>query len=105
MTRRLPPISTLRALEAAVRYQSFTKAAETLHVTQSAVSHQVKLLEELWALKLFQRKGHRLASTPAAEELATTIREFFDRMNATLDGLLAPASYEVLRIDTLQSFA
>jgi LysR family transcriptional regulator, glycine cleavage system transcriptional activator len=45
MPRRLPPLNALRSFEAAARYESFTRAAEELHVTQSAVSQQVKALE------------------------------------------------------------
>ena len=46
MTRRLPPLKALRAFEAAARHLSFTKAAQELFVTQAAISHQVKALEE-----------------------------------------------------------
>ncbi len=46
MARRLPPLNAVRAFEAAARHLSFTKAAEELHVTQAAISHQVKALEE-----------------------------------------------------------
>ncbi|MEE8505121.1 MAG: LysR family transcriptional regulator, partial [Kiloniellales bacterium] len=53
MARRLPPLNALRAFEAGARHLSFTKAAEELHVTQAAVSHQVKLLEEDLGVTLF----------------------------------------------------
>ncbi|MDP0989536.1 LysR family transcriptional regulator, partial [Klebsiella pneumoniae] len=46
--RDLPPTATVRAVEAATRHLTFTSAAEELHVTQSAVSHQLKHLEALW---------------------------------------------------------
>lgn len=105
MARRLPPISSLRALEAAARSLSFTKAAEKLHVTQSAISHQIKLLEDLWGLKLFERKAQRLSLTRAGLELANITRDFFDRTAQALDTLHGTSSCEVLRIDTLQSFA
>jgi LysR family glycine cleavage system transcriptional activator len=95
----------LRALEVAVRHSSFTKAAETLHVTPSAISHQIKLLEELWGVELFERKGQRLTATLAGQELANITRDFFDRMGQALDGLHVGSSREVLRVDTLQSFA
>lgn len=105
MRRRLPPISALRALEAAARYASFTKAAEKLHVTQSAISHQVKLLEDLWELKLFERKGQRLVVTPMGLELAHVTRDFFDRIEGVLESAQASRAREPLRLDTLQSFA
>ena len=105
MPERLPPISALRALEVAARHLSFTKAARELHVTQSAISHQIKTLEELWGLKLFERRVRGLALTANGEELARTTREFFDRMSHTLDALRVAPSHEPLRVDTLQSFA
>lgn len=49
MVTRLPPMNTLRAFEAAARHLSFTLAAEELHVTQAAVSHQIKLSKKRWA--------------------------------------------------------
>lgn len=105
MSKRLPPISSLRALEAAARHLSFTKAAEKLHVTQSAISHQIKLLEDLWGLKLFERKGQRLVTTRAGQELAEVARQFFENMATRLEALHVTSTREVLRIDTLQSFA
>ena len=54
MARHLPPLNALRAFEAGARHLSFTKAAEELHVTQAAVSHQVKLLEEDLGVSLFR---------------------------------------------------
>ena len=55
MSDRLPPLNALRAFECAARHLSFTRAAQELHVTQAAVSHQVKALEEYLGLKLFRR--------------------------------------------------
>jgi DNA-binding transcriptional LysR family regulator len=105
MLRKLPPISTLNALVAVARYQSFTKAAMALNVTQSAVSHQIKLIEDLWGVKLFERTGHGIATTDAGKRLAELTREYFERIGQTLDDLRVVSSHETLRIDTLQSFA
>ena len=105
MPGRLPPIAALRALEAAARHVSFTRAAHELNVTQSAISHQIKTLEELWGLRLFKRTVRGVALTPPGEELAKVTREFFERMTQTLDGLRISSSHEPLRVDTLQSFA
>ena len=65
MSRRLPSLNALRAFEAAARHLSFTKAAEELHVTQAAISHQVKTLEEQLGLPLFRRLNRRLLLTDA----------------------------------------
>ena len=55
MTRRLPPLNQLRAFEAAARHLSFRDAADELNVTHSAVSHQVRALEDFLGSQLFQR--------------------------------------------------
>src|SRR5215510_2195017 len=64
MSRRLPPLNALRAFEAAARHLSFTKGAAELHVTQAAVSHQVKALEEHLALWLVPRLGRFREACP-----------------------------------------
>ena len=51
----LPPLAALRAFEAAARHLSFTRAAEELHVTQTAISHQIRGLEERLGVRLFRR--------------------------------------------------
>ena len=65
MPRQLPPLTTLRAFEAAARSESFTRAAEELCVTQGAVSQQVKALEATLGIKLFNRERQRLVITDA----------------------------------------
>jgi LysR family glycine cleavage system transcriptional activator len=60
MARRLPPLNSLKAFEAAARNLSFTKAAEELFVTQAAISHKIKLLEEHLSMKLFMRRNRSL---------------------------------------------
>ena len=57
MYKRLPPLNSLKAFESAARYLSFTKAADELCVTQAAVSHQIKLLEEFLGIELFKHLG------------------------------------------------
>ena len=66
MSDRLPSLGALRAFEAAARHLSLTRAAEELHVTPAAISHQVKTLEDDLGLRLFDRTGRRLALTPEA---------------------------------------
>ncbi|MFM7343917.1 MAG: LysR family transcriptional regulator, partial [Tagaea sp.] len=74
-TRQLPPLNALRAFEAAARHASFTKAAEELGVTQAAVSHQVKTLEDALGVKLFRRLTRALALTDAGTALAAELGE------------------------------
>ncbi|MCW5296670.1 transcriptional regulator GcvA [Herbaspirillum lusitanum] len=102
--RDLPPTATLRAFEAATRHATFTSASEELHVTQSAVSHQLKHLEELWGLQLFQR-GKSLALTPAGAALAPIVREFFMNLEATLTDLREQKGRVRLKVSTTYSFA
>ncbi|NQV99162.1 MAG: transcriptional regulator GcvA [Rhodospirillales bacterium] len=100
-----PPISQLRALDAAARHLSFTKAADELNVSQSAVSHQIKHLEDLWGLKLFIRLTRKLELTPEGRALATVARTFFNSLTATLEELKAEQNHQILRIQMLPSVA
>lgn len=94
MTRRLPALYALRAFEAAARYSSFTRAAEELAITQSAVSRHVRTLEEHFACKLFVRAGRSLVLSESGRLLLPGVREGFsslERACATLigeDGIL-----------------
>lgn len=106
MAIRFPPISALRALEAAARHLSFTRAAEELFVTQSAISHQIKHAEKLWGLKLFEKRGRRIVLTEAGHALVPVVRDFIRRITLTVEDLgektEGPAA---LRVTLLQSFA
>ncbi|TAN50566.1 MAG: transcriptional regulator GcvA [Rhodospirillales bacterium] len=75
---RMPPLTSLRAFEAAARHLSFTRAAQELHVTQAAVSHQVKTLEDFLGQPLFLRLTRALELTPAGEGLAPVLKEAFE---------------------------
>ena len=102
--RDLPPTATLRAFEVATRHATFTSASEELHVTQSAVSHQLKPLEALWGLQLFQR-GKSLRLTPAGAALAPIVREFFMNLEATLSDLREQKGRVRLKVSATYSFA
>ena len=78
MARRLPPLNALRAFEAGARHLSFTKAGEELHVTQAAVSHSVKLLEEDLGVSLFRRMTRKLALTEEGRALMRVAGEALD---------------------------
>jgi len=77
MSRRLPPLYALRAFEAASRHNSFTRAAQELSITQSAVSRHIRTLEEHFACRLFLRSGRNLQLTEAARLLLPGVREGF----------------------------
>ena len=85
MSRSQLPLNALRAFEAAARHASFTHAAEELHVTQAAVSHQVKALEERLGVALFVRRPRGLEITSEGEALLPDLRDAFDRMTNALE--------------------
>jgi LysR family glycine cleavage system transcriptional activator len=85
--RRLPPLSALRAFEAAARRLSFKDAAEELGLTPTAISHHVRLLEDHCGVKLFRRRPRPLALTPAGETLLPGLREGFDAFAAALSSI------------------
>lgn len=69
----LPPLIALRALEAAVRHRSYSRAADELNVTHGAVSQQMRRLEEALGLSLFQRRGNGMEPLPAATRIASSV--------------------------------
>jgi len=106
MAIRFPPIAALRALEAAARHLSYTRAAEELHVTQSAISHQIKHAEQLWEVKLFEKRGRRLVLTEAGHALVPVVRDFIRRITSTLQDINEKEETQsALRITLQQSFA
>ncbi len=105
MPRRLPPLNTLRSFEAAARYESFTRAAEELHVTQSAVSQQVKALETELGIKLFGRERQRLRITPDGRDYLSVIREALDHIGAGTERLMQRQKASVLTVSTSLDFA
>jgi LysR family transcriptional regulator, glycine cleavage system transcriptional activator len=82
---RLPPLNSLRVFEAAARHLSFKEAANELHITQAAVSHQVKSLEEFLGMELFRRAGRGVQLTEAARACLPKLREGFDALAAAVE--------------------
>ena len=105
MSRNLPPLNALRAFEAAARHLSFTKAAEELNVTQAAISHQVKALEETLGIQLFRRLNRRLMLTDAGQGYLPPLREALDGIAAATRRLRAHDQAGPLRVSVLNSFA
>lgn len=105
MARSLPPLNGLRAFEAAARHLSFTKAAEELHVTQAAVSHQIKNLEERLGMRLFRRLNRALLLTDEGQRLFLPVRDAFERLAEAVEGLRARDTGGPLTVSVLPSFA
>ena len=104
MARRLPPLSSLRPFEAAARLESFSRAAEELHLTHGAVSHQVRALEEHLGVPLFARHGKRVALTAAGRAFAETVRSALDAIAAGAEALRSRRD-DRLTVSVLPSFA
>ncbi|BBK29600.1 LysR family glycine cleavage system transcriptional activator [Stella humosa] len=105
MRRELPPLNALRAFEAAGRLLSFTRAADELAVTQAAVSHQIKSLEEWLGVLLFHRMPRRLALTDAGRELLVSIRDAFDRIEGSVARARRDDGGGPLTVTVVPSFA
>jgi LysR family glycine cleavage system transcriptional activator len=105
LTPRLPSLNGLRAFEAAARHLSFTQAAAELNVTQTAISHQIRRLEEELGLRLFIRKNRALALTATAKDYLPGVRAAFNDLRLATDRLLRKDNDNVLTISTLASLA
>jgi len=105
MARRLPSLNAMRAFESAARHLSFTLAAEELHVTQAAVSHQIKALEEHLGMPVFKRLNRALILTPAGQALFPAVSEALDIMASAVDRLHHQDQSGVLTVTTMDSFA
>ncbi len=105
MSRRLPPLNSLRVFEAAARHLSFTRAAEELFVTQAAVSHQIKALEEFLGLKLFRRRNRSLLLTEEGQSYFLDIKDIFSSLAEATDKVLERSEKGTLTISLPPSFA
>ena len=76
MLKHWPPLNALRGFEAAARLGSFHKAAEELHLTQSAISQQIRSLESFLEQPLFHRQGRKVALTDAGFDIDALNEEF-----------------------------
>ncbi len=103
--RRIPNFVLLRAFEATARLKSFTRAAAELHLTQSAISHQVRELEETFGRRLLVRRNRTVDTTPEGARLQQNLGRVFDVIEAACDEVgLAPTA-QVLALHSAPSFA
>mgnify|MGYP002624038118 FL=1 len=103
--RRLPPLAKLRTFEVAGRRQSFALAAEELHLTPSAVSHQIRDLEAHFGRALFERRHRRVALSPEGRRLYDSLARVFDALEAACAEVAPPASDQGLAVHCAPSLA
>lgn len=105
MASKLPPLNALRAFEASARQLSFTRAAEELFVTQAAVSHQIKALEEFIGIKLFVRKNRALLLTEEGQSYYLDIKDIFNNIREATEKLFARNEKGAITVCMQASFA
>jgi len=103
--RKLPPLSELRAFEAAARHMSFKSAADELSVTPTAISHQIRLLEEYCGQSLFRRRPRPLALTDTGSKLFSVVREGLDAFSIALSAVREGAEQRPLKVTATNAFA
>lgn len=101
----LPPLAFIQGFEAAARNLSFTKAAEELFLTQSAVSRQIKALEEHLGIALFERRHRALVLTPEGETLQRVATDVLGRLQAATETFKDNRNAQQLSITTTTGFA
>lgn len=105
MSKRLPPLNSLRAFEAASRHMSFQKAAEELNVTPSALSYQIRQLEDFLQIPLFVRLNRAIELTDSGQRVAPGIQDAFERLHETMARLRPSSPPHILTISTGPAFA
>ncbi|CAN5457096.1 LysR substrate-binding domain-containing protein [soil metagenome] len=103
--RRIPNFVLLRAFEAAARLESFTLAAQELHLTPSAISHQVRELEEYFGRPLFVRRNRRVEATPEGRRLFHSLARVLDAMEASCSEVTLAPKEQVLAVHCAPSLA
>ena len=101
---RLPSLNALRAFESAARHRSFKDAASELNVSQSAISHQVKALEEFLSVQLFVRKVRHVELTTHGAVYYPELRDAFNRIANATHSIIESTSQDVLTIQVYSTF-
>lgn len=105
MARRLPPLSALRPFEAAARLESFSRAADELHLTHGAISRQVRALEDHVGTALFSRHGKRVTLTAAGRAFAERVRTALEEIAQAAEAVSSTRRDKRLTVSVLPSFA
>ena len=103
--RNLPPLGRLRIFEAAARLQSFALAAQELHLTASAISHQIRDLERHFGRALFERQHRQVRTTQEGKRLYESLDRLFDALEASCAEVQLPTHDEVLAVHCAPSLA
>ena len=102
--RKLPPLGALRVFEAAARRLSFKLAAEELNVSATAVSHQIRQLEELLEVKLFERETRQVRLTAVGKTLFPVLRDGLDRFEQAIADVRRQQAGKVARLTSTVAF-
>ncbi|MFT5218376.1 MAG: LysR family glycine cleavage system transcriptional activator [Planctomycetota bacterium] len=105
MARRLPPLNSLKSFEAAGRLLSFTRAAKELNVTQAAISHQIKVIEDYLGVALFVRSPRQMSLTEQGKALLPEIIEAFDRVSTAIGAVSPESASKMINVRLAPSFA
>lgn len=100
----LPPMNTLRAFEAAARFESFNRAAQTLHITPSAVSHQIRQLEEDLGSELFDRLPRKVRLNGAGRRFLVPVREALGQLASAAGQARQPVESNLLTLSCTPAF-
>lgn len=103
--RKLPPLNVLRGFHAAGRHLSFTHAADELHVTQGAISRQVKDLEDFLGRPVFRRLTRRIEFTQDGAEFFNSIQDVFDQLEQAVTRFRSASDASTLTISALPTIA
>ncbi len=104
VAQRLPPLTALRAFEAGARHLSFTRAARDLNVSQAAISHQVRALEEHLGVRLFRRFTRKLVLTDEGRRLYPVVSDAFERIARAVQDIGDEGAHRMLTVSLTPSF-
>src|ERR1700736_6608777 len=105
MADHLPAMQALRAFEPAARMRSLTRAAESLHLTHGAISHQIKSLEADFGVRLVERAGRGIRLTDEGERFASRVRAVLSDLGDAVREVTERANPRQLRVSVMPSFA